>query len=326
LETVEQVRKWETLHREIIASHRSALSFLRQWTHYAERLLYLESKEELKKEYTGNGEPLFEEFFASMLETHEGLDRTDQFFQLTDILSDKDPIRENWAPENLWKAAKLLHFQGRHDDARRFMQKGYELLEGSVLDVDRMGEYFKDWGEMTGSPDLCVMTDFQEALTYLDNAARYLGNDHKEIRFLKDRVISNQAKLFENASIEQMLSGKGEKAYLLALKNKAERALFEQDIPGTFSLVEELVWKSLESFPGTAIPHLLWLTKTASDCLNASDPQIASASEKVLNRIVAELPRLVEKRISFPREFLAYMAGKGIKFSMAPSDNQTEQE
>lgn len=324
LETVEQVRKWETLHREIIASHRSALSFLRQWTHYAERLLCLENNDDLQKEYAGNGESLFEEFYSSMLETKEGVDRTAQFFQLTDILSDKDPIRENWSPENLWKAAKLLHFQGRHDDARRFMQQGYSILEGRTLEVEQMGEFFKDWGDMTGSPDLCVMTDYQEALTYLDNAARFAGKDIETIHILKDRILSARAKLLDGFSSAHSSQESGDNVYLLGLKIRAERALFEQDIPRTFSLVEKLAWESLDSFPGTAIPHLQWLIKTAVDCLQAADTEIVSASQRVLKRVVDELPRLKEKRISFPVEFFAYMAEKGIKFSMDPSDNQTE--
>ncbi len=324
LETVEHVKKWESLNREIVSSHRSALSFLRQWTHYAERLLSLENRGELLTEYQGNGESDFGETYERMIGSTERADTTDDFYQLTDILSDKDPIRENWSPEKLWKAAKILNIQGRHDDARRFMQQGYSILEGSTLAVEQMGEFFKDWGDMAGSPDLCVMTNFQEALTYLDNAGRFLGNGHEEVRSLKNRILSAQEKLVDNAGKYSMLKGDAADFPLLSIKIRAERALFEQDIPETFSLVEELVWKSLDSFPGTGIPYLHWLMKTAVSCLNAADPDIAAASQKVLDSISAEFPRLREKKISFPMEFLTYMSDKGIKFSMAPSDNQTD--
>jgi len=206
------------------------------------------------------------------------------------------------------------------------MQQGYSILEGRTLAVEQMGEFFKDWGDMTGSPDLCVMTDYQEALTYLDNAARFAGKDIETIHFLKDRILSARAKLLDGFSSAHSSQESGDNVYLLGLKIRAERALFEQDIPRTFSLVEKLAWESLDSFPGTAIPHLQWLIKTAVDCLQAADTEIVSASQRVLKRVVDELPRLKEKRISFPVEFFVYMEEKGLKISVDPSDNQTEQE
>jgi hypothetical protein len=115
------------------------------------------------------------------------------------------------------------------------MQQGYSILEGSTIAVEAMGEFFKDWGDMTGSPDLCVMTSYQEALTYLDNAARFLGKDNKEIRLLKERIISAQERLFNNISSGGSSSGKeGDSVYLLTLKTGLKELFLNRISPEHF--------------------------------------------------------------------------------------------
>lgn len=318
LETVEQVECWKRLHEEIVDSHSYAVCFLRQWLTYARDLAseITEGKLTDPKTIDGNGEEEFLELYADAAEGNT------LSVELVDLLSCKDPLREGWSPDALWKGALVMFTLGRADEARRFMKKAYEKMEGMELPTTTIGAFFKDWGKMAAADDLCVFPQSEEAAILFANAKEYLPDD-PEISVLQKAALGRQENVF--IEYQKMKNSKKDELSLLLRKNAAEKALLAGDLYNGLSIVENLVWESLGSFPGTAIPHLQWLMKTAANCTEAAENKIAAFSVEILDRIISKLPLLVEKQIKFPAEFLSYMGKKGIKFSIDPTDNQTDE-
>lgn len=322
LETVEQVKNWESLHMEIVDSHTYAVEFLKQWLGYAREL----------SERFANGSIVDatmlpdsgEEKFIEIMQGggNEEIEELD-YIQLTDMLSCKDPVDENWSADSLWKAALFLFEQGRADEGRRLMKKAYELMEGTEVDRETIGAFFKDWGKMEAADDLCVVPSFQDALEYLANAREYLPDDD-EILSLRQRIFERRRKYLletEKASFE-----KSSDVALYVLRNEAEEALLNQDLPIALQSVEKLVWKSLEVHHVAASAHLHWLIKTTVNCLDAADEGISTLSSQILDRLVADLPKLTERELEFPLEFLSYLTKRGVKFSLSSSETNTENE
>lgn len=319
LETVEQVERWKKLHEEIVDSHSYAVRFLRQWLAYARDLAKAMTEGNFSdpKTIEGNGE---EEF----LRQYEIVaDQKVLNVELSDILSCKDPLREDWSPDGLWKAALTMFTQGRADEARRFMKKAYESLEGNELPSETIGFFFKDWGKMAAADDLCTFPQTEKASNLFANAKEYLPDD-PEIPALQKLVVDRHRTLVvETQKVLPSVNGEYE---IFIQRNAAENALLGGDLLQALTIVERLVWQSLESFPTSAIPHLQWLMKTSAKCTEAADKKIVDLSVEILDRIILKLPLLVDLKINFPKEFLSYMTRKGIKFTMDPTDNKTDDE
>ncbi|NCC58135.1 MAG: DUF115 domain-containing protein [Synergistales bacterium] len=314
LETVEQVQRWEELHEEIVESHTYSVEFLRQWLRYAEILagsIFDGSFEDVKHR-EDSAEARFLELFEKEAEGAAGEERK-SFSLLADMLSCKDPLRENWSSDGLWKAALTLFAQGRAEEGRRFMERAYSLTEGTELPTRTIGAFFKDWGKMAAADDLCTFPLTADAMKYFVNAKEYLPED-KEIQVLQQAAMERQRK-FALAS-QKALPAKGEEIALFLLRNEAEQALLKEDLPKALRKIEKLVREGMELHPGSVIPYLEWLMKTASNCTEADDKEIAGLSAEILDRLIDHLPDLADKKIHFPVEFLAYLARKGIKFSV----------
>ncbi|MEA4952512.1 MAG: 6-hydroxymethylpterin diphosphokinase MptE-like protein [Aminivibrio sp.] len=317
LETVEQVERWKQMHEEIGDSHAFAVRFLRQWLTYAEKLsmLVADSAYDDPKGIDNNGEEEFLRLYTNAAER-------DVFpVDLADLLSCKDPLREDWSPDGLWKSALVLFAQGRADEARRFMKKAFEKMEGTELPNETIGSFFKDWGKMAAADDLCVLPSSEEAAIVLSNAREYLPHD-QEIPVLQKSIVDRG----KNIAIDllKLNPAQNDEINLILQRKTAEAALLEGDLYKALTKVETLVWDNLEKFPDSAILHLQWLMKTAANCTKASDSKVASLSSDILDRIIENLALLTEKKISFPKEFLVYLEQKGIKFSMDPTDNQMD--
>ncbi|MEA4880160.1 MAG: 6-hydroxymethylpterin diphosphokinase MptE-like protein [Synergistaceae bacterium] len=327
LETVEQVERWKKLHEEIVESHSFNVSFLRQWVNYSKDLVDILQRDAYidAGKLSGSGEEEYFGLFAQWQdETSNPQERPDTpLILLTDLLSCKDPLRENWSSNGLWKAARVLHTLGRAEEGRRFMAKAYGQMEGEEVAEAVLGAFYKDWGKMAAADDLCSYPLTAEALTYLANAEEYLPGD-KEIPLLKKKILERQKSLFIETG--KMTEGYSEKVDLLLLRNRAENALYQKDLPTALFSVEELVWGSLESYPGTAIPHLQWLMKTTANCVDAADALLVKQSEDILGRIIGRLPSLVGHPFDFPMEFLALLKRKGIKLSLQSADTHLEEE
>lgn len=318
LETVEQVERWKELHEEIADAHSFAVKFLRQWLQYARDFIkVLEEKDEtsLGLSAQSNGEEEFTHLFKTSWESGS------MSVILTDILSTRDPIDEGWSPDGLWQAALFKYARGRAAEARRYMQKAYNLLEGQELPEKTMGAFFKDWGKLMAADDLTAFPNSERALNLLNNAREYLPDD-PEISELQQAILTRQSSISLD---KRRLSGaKKEEIALFVLRSEAEAALVGGNLPKALKLVEELVWKGLDNYPDLSIQFLQWLMKTTSECIEAADKEISTLSAEILDRIIARLSSLVDKKIDFPMEFLSYLTKKGVKFSLQPSDNDTE--
>lgn len=325
LETVEQVQRWKALHEEIVESHAATVLFLHQWLGFSREVVALMQSGELP-DCDGMGED--EE--KSFLERYERWKDLDPALSAdgcklpvlpVDILSCVDPLEADWSPDSLWKAALLFFEQGRAEEARRFMQRAYSVMEGEELETTTIGSFFKDWGKMAAADDLCAFPLATEAMYFFTTAKEYLPDD-EELLSLQRSVLARQSSIYTD--FENMDSGRTEEFGLLLLRNKAENALLENDLPTALESVEMLVWEYLDTYSATAISHLQWLMKTAANCINAVDNKIAETSTKILRVIVSKLPLLLMRQIDFPIEFLAYLQSEGIKFDIESSDNQPQ--
>lgn len=327
LESAEQVRLWKNTYMDILTSHSVTLQFLRQWVSYAFSLLKLVQSGDLPdwKTSSTNGEKEFLLLFEHISDelSQKNLAEGKDFIFLSDLLSCKDPLMEGWGADALWKAARFLFAQGRSDEATRLMEKAYKLLEGEKVDIETIGSFFKDWGRMAGSHDLCVVPSTGNALLFLTNAGNYLPDD-EELNELKKKIIVERKQHFTD--IKDMQSGDPERISLLLKITDAEMALAEKNLPSALLLAEEIAWESRVSFPETSVSYLNWLLKTASECLEAADREIADTSRIVLDRVISRLPELPRSNIKFPVDFLRYMSEKGVKIDFEVSDIEMEKE
>ncbi|GAB1427097.1 hypothetical protein MASR2M17_05230 [Aminivibrio sp.] len=291
LETVEQVERWKKLHEEIVDSHSFNASFLRQWVNYSRDLVDILQRETFvdAKKLSGNGEGEFFNLFTQWQETppnlQEGPDTP--LVLLTDLLSCKDPLREDWSSDGLWKAARVLHALGRPEEGRRFMAKAYGQMEGEEVSKTLLGAFYKDWGKMAAADDLCAFPLTAEALTYLGNAEEYLPGD-KEVPLLKKEILERQRSLF--IETEKMTGTDSEKADLLLMRNRAENALYQKDLPTALTSVEEFVWGSLESYPASHTPSSMARRRPHRVRLDAADVPLVKQSAQILDRIIEKLP------------------------------------
>ena len=311
LETVDQVEKWKALHEEIVQGHTFAVEFLRQWLSFAQDLIKF--ADEIPAHRDSLGEEAFARLYAQMPPGQAAVPP-----ELTEILSRNDPVTENWSPDNLWKSALILFAQGRAYEARVFMNKVYKDLEGKNLPVQTMGAFFKDWSKIVAADDLTAQPDLNKAVVLLSNAREHLPDD-PEIVTLQQEIAQQGRRGARDLRI--LLAKDDEQNALLILKKEAEASLLAGDLINALSQVNNLVWQSLENFPGTAIPHLEWLMKTTADCTEAADAALARLAANIAEGIIEKLPTLAGRQINFPGEFLALMEEKGLKFSLEPSDN-----
>lgn len=326
LENVEHIQKWKETLVEIYESHYVNLRFVKQWFSYAYAVVELMESGELDdwKVEASNGEAVFLHLYDLALTEHsEEIKLTGkEQISLSDILSCKDPLREEWSAEGLWKAALFLFAQGRSEEARRFMKKAYMQLEGQEIESEVIGQFLKDWGRMASSHDLCAVPAVGEALLLYNNASRYF-NDDDELDRLKLKVIFESKKLFND--LVEIRNDNPQKTSLLLKIADAEKALVEKDLTQALLLAEEVAWESADSFPETSVAYFNWLIKTASSCIEAFDPRISNISEEILNRIILRLPELQGKRINYPLNFIHFLDRKGIKFDWEIADTLLEE-
>lgn len=317
LETVEQVERWKALHEEIADAHVFAVKFLRQWLNYAQEFVELtaDSGKKLNLSAQKNGE---DEFLILYQQRTEG---DSKLAELSDILSTKDPVDENWSPDGLWKAALFLYGIGRPFEARQLMLTAYQALEGEEMFSTLIGSFFKDWVKMSVADDLTLFPNLETAILRLKTAMEYLPDD-LELQELQRYIIKRQKDI--SLTKHRLQGAKKDELAIFMLRSEAEAALIEEDLSKALKLVEKLVWQHLDGAEKLAVQFLQWLMKTTADCTEAADKEISTLSEEILDRIIARLPNLVEKQIDFPVNFLSYLSKKGIKFSLETADNDTK--
>jgi len=313
LENVEQVSRWKNLHEEIVEAHAYASSFMREWLRFGGELVRAARAAPAAR--GGNGEEAFDALYLAL---NDGPGREERLAACAEIFSVHDPLREEWSPDSLWRGALLLFGQGRAEEGRRFMARAYELMEGSEIASETIGAFFKDWGKMAAADDLCAYPLTADAMTYFANARERLPDDEEIPALQKELLERRRSHLIETGRAKAV---REDDLTHLLLRNEAETALLEGDLPAALDKVERLVWEMLDARPDIALPYMTWLMKTAASCLDAADERIVSLSNGVLETIVERLPLLREHRVAFPAEFLGYLARRGVKFAAEATDN-----
>lgn len=326
METVEQVRSWGDLHCEIIASHRANVAFLRQWLRYVERLASPELREDLLLlERIKSSDEAQEKItrLRSAVDQEKGFDPLGREALLfSELLCRFDPAEPGWSNEARWLAARFFLLQGRAFDGSRLMRRVYEELEGQELPREAIDAFFLDWAEIEASHDLCEEPRYQTALTLLENVQAE-GKNSEAVEALRSKVLRLQREYFRRHSL--FGTSQDLKLRLLLKRNGAEEALGAKDLPRALLLIESMIDEGLEAFPGTVLPHLDWLAKTALDCREAADPAIAGTSREILRRLWREQARLAEAGFAWPAQIADYLREEGLQVVLETAENKKEQ-
>ncbi|EHM10252.1 hypothetical protein TheveDRAFT_1128 [Thermanaerovibrio velox DSM 12556] len=316
LETVEQVRDWERVHREMVASHRVNLRFMSQWLDYMEAQLSPEALVALSDSLDLKDRDLLEPL-GRALEELLGSQEPDLLSPLglciSDMLCRVDILREEGvSPELLWMAAKFLYAQGRAFEARHCMGRAYGMLEGREAEAEKVASFFIDWALIEGANDLIRAPQHELAVTLLDSAKSVMPQWSQRIDQLKQEVLASQRRYVDAVGevAEYDLA-----AMLLGLRNSAQRALMDGDLPRAFEEVMKME-AGLERYPGDVVPHFAWLARTSFDVLGCDDTRVDQAARRALDFIFSIRESLSKAGFQWEPRWLDYLKSLGMDVSL----------
>lgn len=322
LETVEQVREWEKVHRDMVASHRVNLRFMNQWLDYMEALLSPRSLEAFKSTLDLRDGDLSEPLGRALEELLEGQD-PDLLSPLgvlaSDMLCRVDLVREEGvSPELLWMAAKFFFAQGRAFEARYCMGRAYGMLEGREAESEKVASFFIDWALIEGANDLIRAPQHEFAITLLDSAKSVMPEWSHRIDEIKHEILKSQREYVDAVG---EVAEYGLAARLLGLRNAAQKALMEKDLPRAFQEVMKME-VGLNRYPGDVVPHFAWLAKTAFDVLDCDDRSVELAARKALDFIFALREPLSRAGFQWESQWMDYLKSLGMDVSLVSAVSQ----
>lgn len=322
MESVDQVRTWEELHKSIIASHRANVAFLRQWLRYIEALTAPEFRDDLLALDAVADAAMAEE---KIKELRSGLAPDGSFdllgreaLLLSELLCRFDLAEAGWSADVRSLAARFFRLQGRAFDGSRLMAKAYEELKGQELPREAIDGFLLDWAGIEAAHDLCEEPRYQKALMLLNNVTE-AGDEAARLR---REVLEAQREYF--ARFGRLDGSRDLELRLLLLRNRAEEALSEKKLTEALLLIETMVDEGIESFPDTVLPQLDWLARTAVDCRNAVDGAIAETSRAVLARLWKDRNRLAGAGFSWPAKMADYLCEEGLQVAFEMTENKNE--
>nr|HPJ27063.1 hypothetical protein [Synergistaceae bacterium] len=323
LDSVPSIERWEKLHREIIASHRANVRFLEQWLTYAVDLL-ISSEVFPVAEGELPEESRITEMFGHLDTLPEGEERRKFVTELSDLLCRADPLEQEVSPEYLWSLGRFMISLGRAEDACRYMEKAYALWEGKERSSALIASFFREWGIMAGTHDLCRQPEYQKALELLRTAQTYAPED----KSLEELLREFYQRYFDHLQNVRTLAIKGTSGDLeiqiWALRSRAEEALLRKDLPEAMKTVCQIIEIAQDSF--LAPPYVSWLGNTAFQCLQAADPVVKAASEEALAWLAENASRFVGEGVLFSSDLVAYLQKKGLKLGAETSDTGKKNE
>jgi hypothetical protein len=312
LETVEQIKDWAAVHREMVESHRVNLRFMGQWLDYMEAMLSKDALEELRKTWDlRDGDVL--DPLSRGLEELLSQGKPDLLsplgLSLSDMLCRVDLSRqEGVPPEVLWMAAKVLLAQGRAFESIHLMGRAYGMLQDKEAPSHVVASFFIDWAEMESSNDLIRAPQYDFALTLLDNARDVMPEWADWIDEIKADVLARQSAYIEAVS---KVGGHELGAKLMGFRNEAQNALMAHDICGAFRAVMKMA-EGVLRYPGDVIPHLQWLAKTALDLLGCEDTLLDQAARDALDFLFERRDIISQAGFRWDRRFVEYLRSKGV--------------
>ncbi|MDR1137765.1 MAG: DUF115 domain-containing protein [Synergistaceae bacterium] len=304
METVDEIERWEKAHREIIASHRSVLAFIKKWMFYGRDMLrYYSSREVPSSPLSDDGaRNLLEELREIEKNPSEHGGELETRFEIDSLLSRCDPVRLRWPGYDLWPLARFLMDEGRFEEAAAFMGEAARDFDGMEMPSGDMIAFFKDYAKTLSMNDLCYWPPYHLAENMLANAIDLAGGADGEMRDIMDAILENEVASYERISDIAGGSFSGSSKWFRA-RAMGERALMEGDLCGAILLVWRAIKEYWRAEPGWAASHLDWLADTLGKCLTARDFKIVSAAESVMSELAANNEILSNITIRFKESF-----------------------
>jgi hypothetical protein len=307
LDSVDMVKRWVDLHREILDAHAAVIAFGRRWLKYARSALDYYAIKDLPLA------PLLGDLSserASEIEDTSGDGRDDIAFQIeTDyLLSSVDIVRRGWPGRILWKSAMFLLAEGRAEEAGVLMRQAGAEFNKAELPKEEMLAFMKDNARVLSTPDLCYVPNYSQAEAVADKAAD-LGGVDEDIRAIRRMILFGDIALYENYAQFGVRSNKETRAVKwLAWSPGAE-------LPSAEALeAMRMSWAVIRDYgefvPDMAGPRLAWLAEQAENFSGADEPcrsgagallgEIASRRD-ILSRFPAKYTEKLERILAAPQ-------------------------
>ena len=325
LDTMEQIRDWEEVHRGIIASHRVNVRFLRQWLSYMETVCNPRIWSVLESYSSLNENEVVREIPSVLAGFFEGNEPQNMLSEkgiaLSYLLNRVDMIRhEDVAPQDLWNLARFLSLQGRPFEACRFMQRAYAMLEGKEAVADTVVQFLFDWAKMESAHDLIREPRFEFALSLLQNIPERAPEMVQQVELEKSRLLDMQRDFMDG--LFRILPSCEERT-LLSYRNRAQKALASQNLPETFAWVMKM-GEFLEKIPNQVFPYMQWLAKTALDCRGAVDTAVDQACSDALAFLLDKQNLLASLGFLWPTGWASYLQEHGIEVGYVQDEQSPE--
>jgi hypothetical protein len=328
LDDVETVERWYLMHKEVVDSHRAAVSFVHRWISYTERAIahwgdgHLEFGPLEPEEAWNRAVRLFAE-----LEEDGGERAADIRLELDNVMMRCDPIRLNWPGHMLWAyAALLLKNEGRAALATTFMDSAAADFDGREMPVGDMVAFFKDYARVLMGHDLTHQPNPFKAEQMLSNAVEANGGaDDEALEILSemlDTEVSYQSIIDDAAMLEK---GKRTSAWF-ADRAVAQRQLFDGDLKRALMSVWHAIDKHWRAVPGWAASHLDWLVKTMDKCLDADDRLLLETIGKIADGIASRTDLINEVPIKYPRRIVGLLIEHGLQASVTSVEEEPAAE
>jgi hypothetical protein len=286
LDSVDMVKRWVEIHREILDAHAAVIAFGRKWLKYAKSALGYYTERDLPLV------PLTNELSMERMRDIEasfGEDRNDAAFQIeTDyILSSVDIARRGWPGRILWKCAMFLLNEGRSEEAAVLMGKAWAEFNTAETPPEEKVSFMKDNARVLATPDLCYVPNYGYAESVADSAAA-LGGVDDEIRDIRRRIIFGDISLYENYAQFGARSDKETRAVKwLAWSPRANAELTAEDILEAMRMSWAVIRDYGEFVPDMAGHRLAWLAEQAEKFSGAADERYRSEIEALMAEIAS---------------------------------------
>jgi hypothetical protein len=299
LDSVNMVKRWVELHREILDAHAAIIAFVRRWVEYAKSALDYYAERDLPLV------PLPDDVSRERMREIEdsfGGGRNDTAFQIEMdyLLSSVDIARRGWPGRILWKSAMFLLGEGRAEEAAVMMGQARAEFEGTEMPLDETASFMKDSARVLSTPDLCYVPNYGYAEAFADKAAALAGVDG-EIRDLRKKILFGDVSLYENYARFGARSGNETRAVKWLLWQPEQSR--HMPIGETLEALR-MLWAVIRDYgefaPNLAGPRLGWLTGFAKELSVIQDEPYKSKIGELLAEI-ASRPDVLSK---FPAEYV----------------------
>jgi hypothetical protein len=322
LDDVETVGRWYVMHKEVVDSHRAAVSFIRRWTSYAERAIaywgggLLEFGPLAPEEAWNRATRLLAEF-----EDAEGDRAAEIRLELDNVMMRCDPIRLKWPGRVLWAyAALLLKSEGRAALSTSFMDAAAADFDGNEMPVDEMVAFLKDYARVLMGHDLTHQPNPFKAEQMLSNAVEVGGGVDDEAREILSELLDTEVS-YQSIIDDATMLKKGERTSAwLADRAVAQRQLFDGDLKRALMSVWKAIDKHWRVVPGWAASHLDWLVKTMDKCLDADDRLLTETVEKIADGIASRTDLISGVPIKYPGRVVELLMKHGLRVNLTPAD------